>query len=725
MNFGSGVLIAVLLLTVPGALVARAGGLRWPLAAAVAPVLTYGLVALAIVPFGAIGIRWNVLSAAVALAAVTGLLYGCRVLLARRRGLPPVRPWGGVDRPALAAGAGVVLGALAIGVAAWRGIPHWQSIPSNWDSVWHANTIRWILDTGQASPTHMGELRNVETKAALYYPSTFHALAAVLAQLTGAAPTTAYTLSSLAAAVWLFPLSAALLTWQLLINRTTRWRTSGAAAAAAGLSASFTSVPYVEFATASMPNMAGYGIAVPAFVLVTSTLAHRDRIPLAVIAVVAVFSVHITAGVVLLTFLGAWWLLDALRRPVRGRSADLATLMLIAVSSLAVLLIQFLGVLQQAEIITGHEFLTYEGRKRDLFDAVVQHTRHLNDFPIQNILIALAAAGFLLLVFRRIWWPAAVWLLLIASIVYSSAPFGGPVGAVVRRYSALFYNDPRRLSGVVTLLLTPMAGIALFWACLLVVTWAQRLPRRQDRQPGRDFWIGATAAMLVAVCLGLALHYFPRHRFLMGDKYDQVIVDDKDLQAIAYLAGLPGARDSVIGDANVDGTAWMYAVAGLHPLWTHYDYPVQQGPGYNRFVFWAYADDADHDSRVAGTGARAEHQICARQQAGRPRVRHARWASFTRQVQVVGQDLRQRHSPHLRMARITRCSPRQTRECSPHDSELRRRQHRGAPRPRGRRISGIRRSAFGDRPRRAARQGDADRHHDQATARGGEGCSVG
>ena len=43
----------------------------------------------------------------------------------------------------------------------------------------------------------------------------------------------------------------------------------------------------------------------------------------------------------------------------------------------------------------------------------------------------------------------------------------------------------------------------------------------------------------------------------------------------------------------------MYAVAGLHPLWTHYDYPVQQGPGYNRFIFWAYADDADHDPRVA------------------------------------------------------------------------------------------------------------------------------
>lgn len=605
MHFGSGVLLAVLLLTAPGAGVARAAGLRWPMAVAVAPALTYGVVALAIVPFGAIGIPWDALSAGAALVTVSGTLLGYRVLLTRRRGPCPAGPWVGLDRPALTAGAGVVLGALAIGCAAWRGIPHWQSIPSNWDAVWHANTVRWILETGLASPTHMGELRNVETRAALYYPSTFHALAAVLAQLTGAAPTTAYTLSSLAAAVWLFPLSAALLTWQLLIKRTTRWRTAGAAATAAGLSASFTAVPYVEFATASIPNMVGYGIAVPALALVTSTLAHRDRIPLAVIAVIAVFSVHITAGVVLVTFLTAWWLLDALPRPVRGRAADVATLALIAVPSLVVLLTQFLGVLQQAEIITGHEFLTYEGRRKGLFDAVVQHTRHLNDFPVQNILIALAGAGFLLLVFRRIWWPAAVWLLLIVSIVYSSAPFSGPIGAVVRRYSALFYNDPRRLSGVLTLLYTPMAGVALFWLALLVAAWAARRgSRRLGREPGRKFWIGATATLLVAACCGLAWHYFPRHRFLMGDKYDQVIVDDKDLEAIAYLARLPGARDTVIGNANVDGTAWMYAVAGLHPLWTHYDYPVQQGPGSNRFVFWAYADDADHDPRV-GAAVRA------------------------------------------------------------------------------------------------------------------------
>lgn len=342
----------------------------------------------------------------------------------------------------------------------------------------------------------------------------------------------------------------------------------------------------------------------PTFVLVTSSLAHRWRIPLAVLATVGVFSVHITGGVVVVTFVTAWWLLDALRNPVagpgnKGRRKDFLTLLAIGAPTLAVLLPQFLGVLQQAEIITGHTFVTHMGRKRALFDAIVQHTRHLNDYPIQNIIIGLAGIGFLMLLVKRIWWPAAVWLLLIVSIVHSSAPFGGPIGALTGKYSDLFYSDPRRLSAVVTLLLAPMAGLALFSGARLVVDWVRGRAEARGIDRGPRFWIGATAGLLVLVCVGLAWHYLPRHRYLIGEKYDQVIIGDKDLQAFAYLAQLPGARDTVIGDANVDGTAWMYAVADLHPLWTHYDYPVQQGPGYNRFIFWAYADDADHDPRVA------------------------------------------------------------------------------------------------------------------------------
>ena len=582
--------MALLLLVIPGAIVARTAQLTWPTAIAVGPALTYGVIALAILPMGALGVPWNAVTAMLALVIVVMLVTVAQLALSRVRDRS-AETLAAERGPALLVAAGVTVGAALVLFAAIRGIPNWQSIPSTWDSVWHANTIRYILETGQASPTHMGELRNVETRDALYYPTTFHALAALQSLLTGAAPTTAYTLNSVAVSVWLFPVSAAILTWTLLRPRTDQWRAAGGAATAAALAASFTAVPYVEFDTASMPNLAAYGVAVPAFALIASTVRHRDRIPIAVLALLGVFSVHITGGVVTVVFVAAWWLCDALWRPVHGRLRDFAALAAVAVPTVVLLLPQFVGVLQQAEIIVGHAFVTGEGRKRALFDAIVQHTRHLNDFPIQNFLIALAGIGFVILLVRRIWWPLAVWLLMIVSIVHSSAPFGGPIGAATGTFSDLFYSDPRRLSAVVTLLITPMAGIALFTITGAVVARLPRLTTRASR--------GLTAAVLVTVSVWSAWHYLPRHLYLFGEKYDQVIIDAKDLEAFAYLATLPGARDTVIGNANTDGTAWMYAVNGLHPLWTHYDYPQQQGPGYNRFIFWAYADDADTDPRVA------------------------------------------------------------------------------------------------------------------------------
>jgi len=148
---------------------------------------------------------------------------------------------------------------------------------------------------------------------------------------------------------------------------------------------------------------------------------------------------------------------------------------------------------------------------------------------------------------------------------------------------------------VVTMLLAPMAGIALSTLASVAVSGARRLVPRMGPRVGS----AVTAAVLIAATVGLAYHYFPRHKLLIGQKYDQIMIDDRDLTAFAHLASLPGAHDTLIGDANTDGTAWLYAVADLHPLWTHYDYPQQQGPGYHRFIFWAYADDADTDPRVA------------------------------------------------------------------------------------------------------------------------------
>ena len=588
MGLGFGTLIALFLLIAPGAIVGRIAQLTWPVAVAVAAPLTYGVVALAIIPLGALGIPWNGWTALAALAAVCLLTAGLQLVFARYRDTDDeshgIRGW-----PALAVAVGVLLGVLLVSWAAWRGLVHWQSIPSTWDAVWHANTVRFILDTGQASSTHMGELRNVETHAQLYYPSVFHAWAAVYCQLTGAAPTTGYTVTSVAASVWLFPSSAAVLTWFLARPRTTQWRAAGATATAASLSASFTSVPYVEFGVAAMPNLAAYGVAAPTFVLIVSTLRHRDRIPVAVLALVGVFSVHLTGGFVVILFLVSWWLLDVLRHPVRGRLADARTLATVGGPTLLMLAPQFLGVLKQADIIAGHAFPSFKSVKQGIIDALLLHTRHLNDFPIQYGLVALSYLGMAIFLRKKIWWPPALWVVLTVATIYSGAPFHNAAGAVIEEFSKFFYNDPRRLTAVVTMLLTPMAGIALFAVVTVLIAGIRRLADRIRPLPA-PVWVAATAVLLVVATVFSGRHYLYRHLVLFGDKYDSVMVSQKDLDAMAYLATLPDAKNTIIGNSNVDGTAWMYAVADLHPLWTHYDYPQQTGPGYFRYIFWSRAN---------------------------------------------------------------------------------------------------------------------------------------
>ncbi|MGA7051417.1 MAG: DUF6541 family protein [Mycobacterium sp.] len=596
MGLWFGTLIALFLLIAPGAIVARIAQLPWPIAVTVGPALTYGVVALAIIPFGALGIPWNGWTALAALAAVCVLATGLQLLLARYRDTEAearaVSRW-----PALAVAAGVLLGSLLIMWAAYRGLTHWQSVPSTWDAVWHANEVRFILDTGQASSTHMGELRNVETHQALYYPSVFHALTAVFCQLTGAAPTTGYTFCSVAASIWLFPVSAAVLTWHLLRPRTGEWRAASVAATAAALSASFTSVPYVEFGVAAMPSLAAYGVAVPTFVLITSTLHHRDRIPVAVLALVGVLSVHLTGGFIVILFLSAWWLLDARPHPVRGRLADALTLVAVIVPTALILAPQFIGVLRQADIIAGHAFPSFKSVKQGVIDALLLHTRHLNDFPTQYGLVALSAIGMAILLYKRIWWPLAVWVLLTAATIYSGAPFRNPFGQAIEEFSQFFYNDPRRLTAVTTMLLTPMAGIAMFAIVMVVIAAAKRVVGR-FKHLSAPVWVSATAVLLVAATVLTGRHYLYRHIVLFGDKYDSVMIDQRDLMGMAYLAKLPGAHHTLIGNSNTDGTAWMYAVADLHPLWTHYDYPQQTGPGPERFVIWAYARKGDSDPRV-------------------------------------------------------------------------------------------------------------------------------
>src|SRR5699024_9290388 len=92
-------------------------------------------------------------------------------------------------------------------------------IVQGWDVHWHASTVRFIDETGIASSTMMGQLRNIETQQDLFYPSAWHAGAWVLSDVGNLTIVEATNLTGIVLSGLLLPLAVALIAWRMINNR--------------------------------------------------------------------------------------------------------------------------------------------------------------------------------------------------------------------------------------------------------------------------------------------------------------------------------------------------------------------------------------------------------------------------------------------------------------------------------------------------------------------------
>ena len=128
-------------------------------------------------------------------------------------------------------------------------------------------------------------------------------------------------------------------------------------------------------------------------------------------------------------------------------------------------------------------------------------TRHLNDYPDPEHADRTRRPGFVLLLMGRIWWPAAVWALLVISIVHSSAPFGGPVGTITGMFSDLFYSDPAVVGGGHDAADADGGVRAVLRGATGGRQGTRADPAARRSRSGPGFWIGATAAVLLVVVI--------------------------------------------------------------------------------------------------------------------------------------------------------------------------------------------------------------------------------
>jgi hypothetical protein len=201
------VLVCVGLFVGPGLLACYLGGLRGITAWATAPLVTVAVVAAVAVLGGWFGFRFGVWPVVAGTAVVAGLAAGLSLLL-RARGVtpPPPDPRG----YSLAVVIGAVV-AVAIGAVTFvTGIRRPDEVTESYDTVFHYSAIRYIEQTGKASPLTIDTLGQPGTKGA-FYPDAWHTMAALLAELTGVSVPVAAMVTCLVVAVLVWPLGCLLL----------------------------------------------------------------------------------------------------------------------------------------------------------------------------------------------------------------------------------------------------------------------------------------------------------------------------------------------------------------------------------------------------------------------------------------------------------------------------------------------------------------------------------
>ncbi len=111
-------------------------------------------------------------------------------------------------------------------------------------------------------------------------------------------------------------------------------------------------------------------------------------------------------------------------------------------------------------------------------------------------------------------------------------------------------------------------------------------------------WASATATLLIRPLWSVRGITFPAPISVRRDRnFDSVMIDQKDLDAMAYLASLPGLRH--VDWQRQHGRHRVDNAVAAHPLWTPADYPLLTGPGYHRFIFWLKAQP----EAISGTRA--------------------------------------------------------------------------------------------------------------------------
>jgi len=552
--------VEILTLVVPGFVIARVAGLSGWSAAAAAPLLAYGVTTLAGPASAALGLRWNALVFLVACGILAGLLVAMRMFLPDRfgLGLRPADPTvASLERARLAdlvMVGGVIVGGVLTVMTALRGMGSLGAIHQDWDAVFHANAIQFILDNGNADPSALAAVNDYES-AAFYYPNSFHALTATVGGVTGAGvPELLNSQIALVGGLAGLGLAALLRAFGARVIT---------AAVAPILLAAFASFPYdTLWRGPVLPFALGVALIPAYLLLVEAALSTRSvgTVVLAAIATCGLIGLQPSTAVTGIVFAVA---LVGYRAILARRRAK-GDVLIGALIGLTTLLFGIQSIIQAAgvRVIDIQDWPAVESPGQAVGQVLLLN--HGASYP-QFWLVALAGLGVLTAHrIRQLWW----WLAGTAVFVVLFVMAASYEGDLVAQLTGLWWNDRWRFAGIIIL------GVAVLAAhgFTVITDGLHSLARRAgaDRRLGSRTVLAASALAVLAV-FGLfsSGFYSGYNSGRMSNAYrGGPLVTGDEQAAMDELASLvpPGGR--VMNDPN-DGSPWMYALNGVSPMFGH------------------------------------------------------------------------------------------------------------------------------------------------------------
>ena len=454
------VLVAIVLVLVPGVVVAYAAGARGITAWGLAPALSMTGYTVLGLGYGVTHVKWNVMTVAIGIVVLTAVVaFGAWLLARRRRSERGPR-----DRAAVTwAAVGVlVLAFVLVSVRFAVGFGHPDSISQTYDAVFHLNGVRYILSTGDADPLTFGTLDHAFGGSGSFYPNLWHMIASIVVAGSGASIPVGVNALSIVIGALIWPLSVLLLVRQLLGPRVVTLLVAGA------LSASFAAFPLllVQFGVL-YPNMLGISILPASLAALIMALRFSSDAALGTVVNWVLFVVLIPGlalahpnalislmliGAPLAVAFGVRWLLRARRRHASARSYILA--IVVSVVVVAGCLVAFVA-LRPSRTAAG--WAPSLGPRRALWDLVL----NAQFWPPAIGITLLVALGIVAaFVSRRHRWLVGSFVLL--EILYFITAYL-PVGDWRYLLTGTWYSDVFRIVALIPVVFIPLSTYGVVW----------------------------------------------------------------------------------------------------------------------------------------------------------------------------------------------------------------------------------------------------------------------